>query len=291
MRSPLTDSYEGHSLALYSSWLVCRPYHFMVDCGEGCATALRNRVFGVRTLALTHGHLDHISGLPGLINARRAAMGSAEEPITIAHPVGDPLLAPMRSYLEASQPNLADTVIWLPLEPGQRLPVDEHRTLEAFATRHAGFLTLGYRLLEHRTRLRPELRGLSGQAIRDLAAERGREAVNESYDHPLAVFGGDGLTPDIATLAGADVAWLEATFLDEAERNPMVHATMAEAVAAATEADVRDLVLLHVSGRYQRAEAKALARELAASHGFGGRLHLMWRESIEQLSEPTEREV
>ncbi|MBI5831189.1 MAG: MBL fold metallo-hydrolase [Armatimonadetes bacterium] len=285
MRSPLTDSYEGHSLALYSSWLVCRPFHFMVDCGEGCATALRNRVFGLRTVALTHGHLDHISGLPSLLNARHAGMGDVDAPLTIVYPAGDPLLAPMRSYLAASQPAMEDKVSWRAMEPGERVPLDDQRSLEAFATRHAAFLTLGYRLIEHRTRLRGEFHGLSGSAIRDLAAARGREAISEGYDHPLAVFGGDGLAPDPAMVAGADVAWLEATFLDEADRGPLVHATMAEAVAVAAQASVRDLVLTHVSGRYQRADAKALARRLAIEHGLAGRLHLMWREHIELLSE------
>jgi len=285
MRSPLTDTYEGFSLALYSSWLVCRPFHFVVDCGEGLASCLRNRVFGLRTVALTHGHLDHISGLPSLINARHAALGDADTPLCIVHPAGDPLLEPMRRYIQASQPYMTDTIEWRAVQPGERVRIDDQRSLEPFATEHASFLTLGYRLLEHRTRLRAEFRGLSGDAIRDIVVAQGREAVSEVYDHPLAVFGGDGLAPSPTVLAGADVAFLEATFLDNEERGPMVHATLEETMAAAAAAGVRDLVITHVSGRYHRAETKAAARRVAAEMSFGGRLHLLWRESLEMLTD------
>jgi ribonuclease Z len=275
---------EGYSLALYSTWLWLRPYRLLFDAGEGVALRLHNRVFAVRYVLLSHGHLDHISGLPSLLNIRAAGMGDTTHPLTIVHPAGDGHVAAMRRYIEAGAEPLGFPLEWRAVTPGERIEVDELRVVEAFATRHVqGRLTLGYRLLERRHRLRPQWRGLSGEQLRDMAQREGRDAVQEPVDHPLLVYGGDGLMPALEHLAAADVACLEATFLRAEDRGPLIHSTVAETMAAAAAAEVRELLLLHVSGRYQRREIRPAVLKAAAEAGYGGRIHLLWRESLRTL--------
>lgn len=270
---------SGYSLGMYSTWLWCRPFRLLFDAGEGVATRLHNSVFGIRQVFLSHGHLDHLGGLPTLVNIRNTGMGEHELPLAVYHPDGDDLVAAMRRYIEGSQRALAYELSWRPLRPGQRVEVDELRTMAPFATEHGQpTLTLGYRLLERRTRLKPELAGRSQAEVRAMATAQGREAVSESFEHPLIVYGGDGLSPPPEQLAGADLAILEATFADPADRERPNHATIDEAVAAAAAGEVKALALIHGSVRYRLNDMRRAARASIARHGLTAPVRLLWRE-------------
>ncbi len=284
MSATVVELIEGFSQALYSTWVWYRPFRLLFDCGEGMACRLQNGVFAVNHVFLSHGHLDHLSGLPSLLNIRGAGMGDNRLPIRIYHPEGDLFVAWMRAYLERSV-NHGDVVVeWLPLQAGQRVALDATRSVEAYPTTHAaGFLTLGYRVLEHRRRLRHELVGQSEAEVKEAARQGGKEAVSEPYDHPLMIYGGDGLPPPADMLRGADIACLEATFLTDEDRGRPVHSTMDEAVAVAAEAVVACLVLQHVSARYRLREVKHAARAALARHEFAGQAMLLWRERLLDL--------
>lgn len=274
-----TEQLSGYSLGMYSTWLWCRPFRLLFDAGEGVAARLLNSVFGIRQVFLSHGHLDHLGGLPTLVNIRNTGMGEHELPLTVYHPAGDALVAAMRRYIASSQRALAYELSWQPLRAGQRVEVDELRVIEPFATAHGQpTLTLGYRLLESRTRLRPELAGRSQAEIKALAGAQGREAVSQSFEHPLMVYGGDGLSPAPELLAGADLAVLEATFADPADRERPNHATVDEAVAAAAAGEVKALALIHGSVRYRLADMRRAVRTSIKRHGLTAPVRLLWRE-------------
>lgn len=281
MAATVTEHLQGYSQALYSTWLWYRPFRILFDAGEGVALKLQNAVFGVRHLVLSHGHLDHLSGLPSLFNIRNNGMGDNAQPLTIVHPEGDIFIAWMRAYLERSV-NFGDLEVeWLPVPAGAAVPLDDSRSLESFATSHVkGYLTLGYRVVEHRRRKRPELGDWTEEQLRDLARREGREAVSEPYQHPVMVYGGDGLAPAAEEIAGAEVACLEATFLTDADRGKPTHATLPEAVAAAAEAGVGRLILFHLSGRYRLRDVRKAAEQEIRRTRFGGETHLLWQDRL-----------
>lgn len=277
---------QGHSKALYSTWIFYRPDRLLIDCGEGAATALGNNSYAIERILLTHGHIDHISGLPSLLWSRAAGMGDNEKPLEIYYPQGDVFIADMMSYLQKTAARLPFSVSWLPLEAGAILHLTGKRQLQTFATKHIPErLTLGYKIVETRRRLKQEFAALSQDKIRQkaMAHPQGSAALSEEYSAILAAFGGDGLALLPADVHGAELLFHEATLLDAAERKSQWHATLDEGLQTAVAAQVKTLVLYHFSGRYRTAEIIQAARKSRDKHNALCEIYLLQRDRITSL--------
>lgn len=280
MAFSVTDVLEGYSKAIYSTWFYYAPDRVLFDAGEGLASRLENRAFAIRRVFLSHGHLDHISGLPTLVHIRSAGMGEKTKPLDIYYPEGDSFVQGLKTHLDRAMGRRTFDLNWhaLPADAHVSLTADEddegaprqhERWLETFATRHSrGRLTLGYRVMEQRTRLRPEFVGRPEPEIRAMVQSQGREAVTERYAHRLLAYLGDGVPIETGPFAGSDILMHEATFIDPADREQHVHSTLEEAVETAIQAQARHLVLYHISSRYPRKLMRRRVMETLESGGF-----------------------
>jgi ribonuclease Z len=274
----VTTVLEGYSKAMYSTWFYYGPDRSLFDAGEGLACRLENRAFAIRRVFLSHGHLDHISGIPTLVHIRESGMGEKTKALEVYYPEGDGYIQGLRTHLDRTMGRLTYPLTWTPVEPGQHIALTDEdemtgrphaRWIEAFQTRHSrGRLTLGYKVMEQRMRLRPEYTGRPEAEIKALVAQRGREEVTEPYAHCLVAFLGDGTPIPAEPYSGADVLMHEATFLNEADREKHVHSTLDEAVGAAMDSGARNLVLFHVSSRYPRRQMRRSVLEGLERRGF-----------------------
>jgi len=262
---------SGFSKAMYSTWFFYRPARILLDAGEGVSTAMENFVFGIEKVFLSHGHYDHIGGLPGLLQSRRSARGDNEKPLEVYYPLSDELISLQRRYIENLTYTLGYRLTWHPIEPAQRVPLGAGRDrgfLVPFRVQHAArSVSLGFNIMEERMRLRPEFAALSEAELAALARTRPREEFSETYQKILLAYSGDTGPLDPGTVRDAEVLMHDATFLNPADREGMSHATVEEAIRVAVDARVKALVLFHVSTRYPGREARAgigkLARRLA----------------------------
>ena len=84
----MQDVLKGFSRAMYSNWMWHRPLQLLIDAGEGLQLVLGAHVFSPSVLAITHGHSDHVMGIPGLIASRRFGKGAQHKPLAIYHQIG-----------------------------------------------------------------------------------------------------------------------------------------------------------------------------------------------------------
>ena len=75
--------------------------------------------------------------------------------------------------------------------------------------------------------------------------------------------------------ANADLLVHDATFLERPDRREPIHATTEEALDVARRANVKTLVLYHLSIRYDRASALPALRAQVAASGFAGECWLL----------------
>jgi ribonuclease Z len=258
--------------------MLCGPARFLIDCGEGTQRQLMRAGLGFRGLGhvlLTHLHLDHVAGLAGLLATRQLyQLGGAIEIIGSAETVGF-----ARRYL-------ADT-IGSEREAGYRLravssgPLLTRRgwRLAAFPVTHRGTESLGYLFEEEMRRPLlpdrldglgvpegPERAALAGG--RSVALADGRQIEPEMVQGPsiagakLVVVGdAEEAASLIEPAREADTLVIEATFLerDAALARSRGHLTAAAAARLARDAEVGELLLTHISGRYKTEEILAEA--------------------------------
>jgi ribonuclease Z len=262
---------SGFSRAMFSNWCWHEPFELLIDAGEGLQLALGQKIWAPEVVAITHGHSDHVLGLPGLIASRRFAKGAQEKPLTVVFPDGNSGVLAVRDLLARMWSFTEFPVTWVPVRAEGEFRLGKTRVLRAFATAHGGSEpTLGYAVLEERRRLKAEFAGRPEREIRDLARQGGNDALMEAYRHVRFAHTGDAMPIDPALVAGADILVHDATFLDGDDRKRDIHATTTEALEVGRAAGVGCLVLHHLSIRYDRAAAIPALRAQVAASGLAG---------------------
>jgi ribonuclease Z len=257
----------------------------MVDCGEGTQRQLLRSGAGFRRLdrlLLTHGHFDHVLGIPGLFSTLRLRQNS--DLMTIHGSPGTlDVVARMLAGLwgEGRAPIPLELV---PLVPGNVFDAGEF-TVDCFDVRHRDTDSFAF-TFEARARrhLLPgrlaalgvpdgPLRGELAEG-RPIALPDGRtidpdDVLGSTTPGTRLVVVGDTETTDGLSdhVRNADLLVIEATFLerDAAMAADYGHLTAAKAAGLAADAGVKQLVLTHISGRYDDAVILTEARAIFAA--------------------------
>lgn len=288
---PLQDQLRGYSRALFSTWLYHRRFNILFDAGENVTTNLLNRVFGIQRIFLSHGHADHIAGLVNLLNIRNLGAGDQTAALHIGFPRNNALIVLLRNYLAQTQTELSFDLIWEPLEPDMSIPLDEKKgklQIRTFRTNHSHKqLSLGYNIIETRSRLLPEFQNRSQQEINEAIWRLGKDNVAERFDQIIFTYGGDSRPIPPEKVAGSLFLCHECTYLkdDDDERNFHQHSVLDEVLTVAKEANVQNVLLFHFSLRYLLDEVRTAVREAVRRIRPSARIILLFGDRILELDE------
>src|SRR3954454_10647681 len=246
----------------------------LIDCGEGTQRQLIRSVGlpEVTEVFITHLHLDHWLGLPGMLKSfdlRDRAL-----PLTVFGPPGTEAL--LDALLHTVVGRLKYRLTAVDLEPDAIVEFDGYE-IHALRVRHRGE-AYGYALVESDRpgRFDAELaarlgvtpgpdfgRLQRGETVDGVAPEQvlgparaGRKIVLSGDTRPSEPLG--------VPAQASDVLVHEATFTSEegARARQTRHSTAREAAEVARRADVRMLALTHLSSRYGGRELRDEAREV-----------------------------
>lgn len=256
-------------------------FRFLVDCGEGTQRQILQSGKGFKRLTrilLTHGHLDHILGLAGLLSTflRWEAIeefevygtkGTLERVKTLLYDV----------VLRGKNPPMPLRLV--EIKPGVIFEAEDF-TVTAFPVTHRGSDSLGY-VFEKKAR-RPFL----AEKANELGVPFGPERKDLVDGKTITLPDGKRISPDLVlgdlepgsklVLVGdtgridnlieickdADALVIEATYLDEEAEmaKQFAHLTAKMSAELALKAGVKKLILTHISRRYRGKDVLAEAQ-------------------------------
>jgi ribonuclease Z len=250
----------------------------LIDCGEGTQRQLLRSGAGFRRLdriLLTHAHLDHVLGIPGLFSTLGLRQQSDVMTVHGGQGTLDIVIRMLAGLWGTGRAPIP--VEFAPLIEGQVIDAGDF-TIDCFPVRHRDTDSFGFsfRSPARRHLERERLAGLGvpdGPMRGELAAGRPVVIAGRTID-PEDVLGppsggrkfvviGDTETTDGLSkhVVDADLLVVEATFLDRdaATARDYGHLTAREAASFAAANNVGQLALNHMSGRYRDEEILAEA--------------------------------
>lgn len=268
-----TFAVEGQSIAGLETNIRIPQLNLNFDIGRCPPAALR-----LDHLAISHGHPDHLAGLPYYVVTRQF-YGMRPPTIFLPHFLLDPVRRLLALWSEIQGFELQAEL--LSVKAGERYPFRRDLLLEPFAMQHS-IECYGYVVYTRRQKLRDEYHGLPGPQIVALK----RQGVELTYEQltPILGFTGDTLIEGVLahpTLLECEVLVIEASFLDERREGPERaraggHIHLDELVTHAASFRNRALVLIHFSQAYLPDEIPAIV-EAKCPEELRDRLHLLLR--------------
>ena len=244
------------------------------DCGESTQQQIQKtslKLSKLEKIFISHLHGDHVFGLPGLLASRGLGGGKNQQIIQIFGP--EDLDIYLRETLKITKtyipyeieikiipPNLSEGIIWEDEEYIVRYTEVNHN-IKAYAYSIEEKKDRSHFLIDKARRLNippgPIYRILKNGKTVELTNGRifqGKDFVREIRKGRKIVFGGDTTyCKNLLHLAkGADLLIHEITFsqLEEGLARRNFHSTTTMAAEVAKEAQVKQLILTHVSPRY-----------------------------------------
>ncbi len=269
---------------LSSHIILHRQHRFLLDCGEGTQRQILKSGLGFKRLnkvLLTHGHLDHILGLGGLVSTLTRWENLDQIDI----------------YGGRSTLNRVGNLLHKVVFPGIKPPIDINMnvlkpgiimedakfSLSAFPVNHRGTGCFGYMFLEKARR--PFL----AEKADELGVPFGPERAQLVQGKPVTLADGRIIQPDevlgelipgtkyvhigdigsiddsiVEVCKNANALVIESTYVDEEAEmaQQFGHMTAAAAARLAKEANVKTLILTHLSRRYFERAVRQEARSI-----------------------------
>lgn len=244
----------GYSTALFATWYFVDELGLLLDAGEGLTAHLLQKSRKVSHVFISHADRDHLTGLFQFnqLNAREGL------PI-IHYPKDSGSFPALEQFTKHFDPHVAGTV-WKPVMEGNRIVVKDDIEVEPVRNGHvpvvAGITkSLSYKVVQVRSKLRPEFTSLPGKEIRKIIQERGKEQTTMEVRTTLLGYSADTPVEDLERWDHCRTLIHEATFLGGPEDSRIQthgnkHSSLEEVMEMVSGLQVEQLILGHFSARY-----------------------------------------
>ncbi|MDH4473197.1 MAG: ribonuclease Z [Fluviicola sp.] len=265
-----------------AQYVWCNDRHILIDCGEGTQNQLRRSGISLQKIShilISHLHGDHFFGLVGLLSSMHLL--GRNQGITVYGPEGLEQIIRMQLEIGGAIIGFGIDFVTLDGKTPQLLFEDNRIEIHTFPLKHR-IPTNGFRINE-----KPFARQLDGEKYKrekqslvhipalkrgeDVTLEDGTVLKSAEYTfaprkHRSYAYCSDTIYQEaiVPFIQEVDVLYHEATFLDNmADRaKATFHSTATQAAKIAQLAQVGQLLLGHLSARYEDGNAHAAEARL-----------------------------
>ena len=235
----------------------------LMDCGEGSQRQIMISPFSfmkIKAILITHLHGDHVFGLPGLLQTM--SLSGRTEPVTVYGPKG--IKACVEAFMNATEGETIYPLDIVEVDGGETFRISD-MTVSVYPTEH-NITSVGYvvkeddrpgkldreKALSLGLKDGPEMSRIkNGETVNGVKPE---DVLGPSIKGASISYTGDTKKSQSVIEASKDVSVLvhECTYMasetDLAEEH--AHSTAIQAAESAKEAGAKNLILTHISNRY-----------------------------------------
>ncbi len=201
-------------------------------------------------LLITHGHMDHASGIPYIIS-QKAMTGQVPPNVYMPEVLVQPMREIMRIW-EAID-NHTYQYQFKAAAPGAEYPLKAPYFFRTFPTQHR-VSSQGYTVFERKKRLKTEYKGSTPHELGEM--RKNGTSLEEFYSEPIVSFTGDTKIEflDSPQVRESRVVVMEVTYWDGkksvANAREWGHIHLDEVLPRLEEFKCEKIVLIHASARY-----------------------------------------
>jgi ribonuclease Z len=262
----------AYSTALFSTWYFIEEWGMLFDAGDGVISALLQKSRKIDHVFISHADRDHLTGLLQLnqLNARPGY------PV-MYYPKDSGSFPVLENFSKQFDPQVART-IWRPVTEGDEIAIAKDLLVKPIRNGHVPveqhvIKSLGYQIIQTRTKLRPEFAHLSGEQLRQLSEQQGRDSFSMELQIPLLAYSGDTPVEDGAKWDNTKILIHEATFLGNGENIKTRtygnrHSTLEEVMEMVGSIHIEQLILGHFSSRYSPDEIDRAVKDMCEKYAI-----------------------
>lgn len=242
---------QGLSIAGEESVVQIPELDVCFDIGLAPRPALTSKY-----VALTHGHMDHAAGISYYFSQRNF-QGMGVGTIVCPKELEQPIHRLMTAWIDIEAQKTPYNVI--ALAPDAELEIKNNIFLRAFATKHT-VPSLGFVVIERRSKLRPELVGLPQEKLVEL--KNAGQPITMTLEVPLVCYTGDtmwGPHFDRPDVLNAKILITECTFVEPGDEKRAAvgqHLHLNDVVRLLGKSKAESVVLTHLSRRSHLGQVK-----------------------------------
>ncbi|MBS1606149.1 MAG: RNAse Z, partial [Bacteroidetes bacterium] len=253
-------------------WYFIEEWGILFDAGEGLISSLLQKSRKIDQVFISHADRDHLTGLLQLnqLNARPGF------PV-IHYPKDAGSFRALATFSKQFDPQVARTV-WTPVNEGDEIFIAKDLLVKPIRNSHVPvdphiIKSLGYQVIQTRKKLRPEFAHLSGEQLRQLAEQQGRDSFSMEVRTNLLAYSGDTPVEDGDKWNNTSTLIHEATFLGNGEDIKVrdygnKHSTLAEVMEMVSAIRIEQLILGHFSSRYSPDEIVRAVKDQCWKHAI-----------------------